>query len=324
MSFKDFIKKSNSVSSKLKEALKEEKSRGYSKDDRYWKPEVDKSGVGGAVIRFLPPPDGEEFAFVKYFHHSFKVGTQWYIENSRTTLNEPDPVTDYNREHWDDYSDFDKMNRKRKASYVSNIYVIKDPFNPENNGKHFLFKYGVKIFEKLMAEFDPEEDVLGLDIDKKEPYEPWQYAVGANFIIKIKQTDNKGGKGKYWNYDDSCFDKQSMLEILGSKNEEDNIEKLEELHNSLYSLTDIIAPDKFKSYEKLQQRLMTVLGKGEARPTQQSDELEESNTSDGVLDELVNEYKASKKETPSFVKTDDEDEDEFDAELSEFAKLAED
>lgn len=323
MSFEDFIKKSGSVSSKLKQALQAEQTRGFTKDERYWKPEVDKSGVGGAVIRFLPPPDGEEMPFVKLYHHSFKMGNQWYIENSRTTLGEPDPVSVYNTDHWDEYSDFDKSNRKRKTSYISNIYVVKDPFNPDNNGKHFLFKYGIKIAQKLMAEVDPEDDVLGLDVDKKEPYEPWNYATGANFIIRIKQTDNKGGKGKYWNYDDSSFDKRGMLEIAGCKTEDANIQALKELHESLYSLDELIAPDKFKTTEQLQTRLMLVLGKGQQIPAPSVDLDEETN--DDLVDELVSEYKkASQKPTPSFVKTDDDDDDDFDAELSEFAKLAED
>jgi hypothetical protein len=245
MSFKDFIKKSGSVSDKLKKALEDEKTKDFT-DNRFWKPTLDKSGVGGAIIRFLPgsSTDVDALPYIKYWHHSFKNKNEWYIEKSRTTLGEADPVSEYNRKHWDEYSENEQINRKRKLSYVSNILVVKDPLHPENNGKVFLFKYGKKIFDKLMAEVDPPEDVLGLDDNPKEPYLPWDYMNGANLKLKIELNDKK-----FWNYDNSKFDSQSQIVINPDVDNDENLKLLEEVHNNLYDLQELIAPEQFKSYD---------------------------------------------------------------------------
>ena len=148
MSFSTLKKNSNSAFEKLtRELEKITSTESSSGDDRFWKPELDKSGNGYAVIRFLPAPEGEDIPWVKVFSHAFQGPGGWYIENSLTTLGKSDPVGDLNRELWNSGSDKDKeiaRKQKRKLSYYSNIYVVKDPVNPQNEGKVFLFKFGKK------------------------------------------------------------------------------------------------------------------------------------------------------------------------------------
>ena len=189
------LKKQSKLGSLTQKLVKEVEKMNTTSggDDRLWKLDVDKSGNGYAVIRFLPAPDGEDLPFVKLYSHAFKGSGGWYIENSLTTLGQKDPVSEFNTQLWNNGTDAGKdaaRRQKRKLTYVSNIYVVKDPANPENEGKVFLYKYGKKIFDKLTAAMQPEfEDETAID-----PFDFWQ---GANFKLKAK---NVAG---YRNYDSS-------------------------------------------------------------------------------------------------------------------------
>lgn len=231
---------------------------GSSADERFWKPELDKSGNGYAVIRFLPAPDGEEMPWAKVWSHAFKgPGGQWYIENSLTTLGKDDPVGELNRELWNSGRDSDKeiaRAQKRKLSYYSNIYVVSDPAHPENEGRVFLYKFGKKIFDKLVEAMQPA-------FADETPIDPFNFWTGADFKLKIRKVDG------YWNYDKSEF---ASAGTLG--NFEDD--KLEGIWKQGYSLAEFEDPKNFKSYEQLQARLNLVLGKtaAAARPVDESEE----------------------------------------------------
>ena len=242
MSFDSLKKKSSSLTEKLLKEVEKMNSSSGGADERFWKAELDKSGVGSAVIRFLPSPDGEELPWVKLYSHAFQGVGGWYIENSLTTTGGKDPVSDHNRQLWNSGNDADKdtvRKQKRKLSYYSNIYVVKDPLHPENEGRVFLFKYGKKIFDKILEAMQPE-------FDDETPINPFCFWQGANFKLKIVKKDG------FWNYDKSEFDKVAPL-----LSDDD---ALEALWKKQYSLSAIIAPDQFKSYEDLERRLKTVLG----------------------------------------------------------------
>lgn len=249
MSFKD-LKKARGVSSlsKINEELdKFNKGSGNREDDnRFWKPKTDKAGNGAALIRFLPAPEGEDLPFVRLFSHAFQGPGGWYIENSLTTLGQNDPVSEYNRDLWNTEIKANQeivRKQKRKLSFIANILVLKDPANPENDGKVFLFKFGKKIFDKLNDLMHPQEDAL----DKKEPVNPFCPWEGANFRLKVRKVDG------YPNYDQSSFDAPSPL-FDGDDQE------IEALWKKEYPLKELVAPDKFKSYDELKKRLHRVLG----------------------------------------------------------------
>ena len=297
MSFANLKKQSKlgSLTAKLVKEVEKMNNNGATGDDRLWKLDVDKSGNGYAVIRFLPPPDKEDLPFVKLYSHAFQGPGGWYIENSLTTLGQKDPVSEYNSELWNNGTDAGKetaRKQKRKLTYISNIYVVKDPANPENEGKVFLFKYGKKIFDKLTAAMQPEfEDEEAID-----PFDFWQ---GANFKLKAK---NVAG---YRNYDSSEFAAVSPLL--------DDGDALEALWKKQFSLAEIVAADQFKSYEDLKKRLEYVLGS--KRPTQDPEVFEEDNDR-GEAEELV----TAAVSAPPTTSTVDKEEDDA---LSYFAKLAE-
>ena len=238
------LRKSNTLD-KLLASVQEENAPQEKKsyvDERLWKPELDKSGTGSAVIRFLPAVDGEELPWVKVWKHAFQGPTgKWYIENSLTTLNQKDPVSEHNTSLWNTGLESDKetaRKQKRKLEYYSNIYVVSDPKHPENNGKVFLFRYGKIIFDKIMAAMQPE-------FEDETPINPFDFWEGANFKLKIRKVDG------YWNYDKSEFDSVSALL--------DDDAKLDSTWKTQYPLADFHAPSNFKSYEELKKRLDDVL-----------------------------------------------------------------
>ena len=295
MSFADLKKQSKlgSLTAKLVKEVEKMNNNGASGDDRLWKLDVDKSGNGYAVIRFLPAPNGEDLPFVKLYSHAFQGPGGWYIENSLTTLGQKDPVSEFNTQLWNNGTDAGKetaRKQKRKLTYISNIYVVKDPANPENEGKVFLYKYGKKIFDKLTAAMQPEfEDEEAID-----PFDFWQ---GANFKLKAK---NVAG---YRNYDSSEF--TAVTPLL------DDDDALEGLWKKENSLAELVANDQFKSYDELKTRLSYVLGN--KKVTQDVETIDEDNDR-GEAEQLVT---AAVTSTPTPSSTDDDDEA-----LSYFAKLA--
>lgn len=322
------LKKQSSLGSlteKLVKQVEKMNTTSSSSDDRLWKPEMDKSGVGSAIVRFLPAPEGEELPWAKVYTHAFKGEGGWYIENDLTTIGKSDPVTDYNRALVLKHSSDGKLDscpkhiqdkvrdQKRKLSYYSNVYVVKDPANPQNEGKVFLFKYGKKIFDKILNAMQPE-------FEDETPINPFDFWQGANFKIKIVKKDG------YWNYDKSEF---AAVEPLL-----DDDDALESIWKKEYSLTALTAADQFKSYEDLQNRMNRVLGLSPTptSPTQsravteQEDEYEEYSQpvsrESKVMEELEESYARSKAPAaaPKVTSVDDEDEDDA---LAYFSRLAE-
>jgi|TARA_S200000501_G_scaffold192639_1_gene181444 hypothetical protein len=210
-------------------------------DDTMWKPELDKSGNGYAVVRFLPTPEGEEMPWVSYWDHGFQGPGGWYIEKSLTTLNKKDPVSEYNTTLWNSGIEANKeqaRKQKRRLHYVSNVYVVSDPKNPDNEGKVFKYRYGKKIFEQLKEAISPA-------FEDESAINPFDLREGANFKIKIRKVDG------YWNYDKSEFDSTSPL---GDET------MINSTFSLVHSLNEVIAPNEFKTYEELKEKLDRVLG----------------------------------------------------------------
>lgn len=243
-SFADLKRSRKSMYDKIMQETNKVQSgnQGGGADTRFWQPEVDKSGNGYAVIRFLPAPKGEDIPWVRLFSHGFQGPGGWYIENSLTTLNKKDPVGEYNSTLWnrgDEAGKEQARKQKRRLTYISNIYIVKDPAHPENEGKVFLYKYGKRIFDKINDQMNPEFE----DESPVNPFDLWE---GANLKMKIRNVEG------YRNYDKSEFDGESTLL--------DDDDKLEQVWGSQYSLQEFVDTKNFKSYEELQARLNRVLG----------------------------------------------------------------
>jgi hypothetical protein len=297
MAFADLKKQSKlgSLTEKLIKQVDKLNDTGSKDDDRFWKPSMGKGDTGSAVIRFLPAPEGCDLPWAQVWSHAFQGTGGWLIDNCLTTLGKQCPVCEANRELWNT-GNKDNQNivrdRKRKLSYYSNIYVVKDPANPENEGKVFLYKFGKKIFDKITAAMKPE-------FDDEKPINPFDFWSGANFKLKLVKKDG------YWNYDKSEFAEPSVLL--------DDDDELETIYKSLNNLNDFIDPEQFKSYEDLKKRLGYVLGlKG--TPKQQDPET--------IDEEEEISYNNSSSKTSSSVSSSSDDEDEEDP-MSYFSKLAE-
>jgi hypothetical protein len=306
MSFSDLKKQSKlgNLTAKLVKEVEKMNSSNSSSDERVWRLECDKAGNGFAVIRFLPAPNGEDLPFVKLYSHAFQGPGGWYIESSLTTLGQKDPVSELNSELWNNGTDAGKeiaRKQKRKLTYISNIYVVKDPANPENEGKVFLYKFGKKIFDKLTAAMQPEfEDETAID-----PFDFWQ---GANFKLKAK---NVAG---YRNYDSSEFATPAPLL--------DDDDAMEAVWKKQYSLAELVAPDQFKTYDELKKRLDSVLGSKGSRRV--DEEVEDEDNYRGPVKELDDDLRSQLNNLqPTRRATVVEEDEDEDSTLSYFAKLAE-
>lgn len=299
VNFADLKKnRQQSIDKLTNELQKMNTNSSKTEDNRFWTPTVDKAGNGSATIRFLPATEENGVFFVRIFDHAFKGPTgKWYIENSLSTLGrKDDPCGAFNSKLWNMSNDDDSPERKqvreqkRRLHYISNIYVVKDPANPENEGKVFLFKYGKKIFDKLndlMMPSDPDDE-------KVYPYDLWE---GANFRLKIRQVSG------YRNYDKSDFANPAPLS--------DDDSELEKIFKSEYALQEFIDPSKFKSVEELQKRLNEVLELDTTRPARPARPApRKSSIAEDLDDDEIPPFDTKPKVKKPVV---EDDEDEFDA-----------
>jgi hypothetical protein len=246
MSFKDLKKNRSASMEKLVEAAKKLNERSFeSGNETFWTCQRDKAGNGYAVIRFLPAPEGESTPWVRFWDHGFKGPTgKWYIEKSLTSIDLDDPVSQINSALWNTGIESDKAiarDRKRRLHYVSNVLVVSDPANPGNEGKVMKFKFGKKIFDKIMDAMNPAP---GFDEDPLNPFDLWE---GANFKLKVQTIEN------FPNYDKSSFAAPAALFDGDDK-------KLEELYSKLEPLSDFVNPEKYKKYDELVKKLRSVIG----------------------------------------------------------------
>ena len=280
--------------SELNKVAEPQKQKNSYADDRFWKPELDKSGNGYAVFRFLPAVKGEDLPWARLWSHAFQGPGGWYIENSLTTLNKKDPVSESNSLLWNSGVEADKeiaRKRKRKLSYVANILVVNDAKHPENEGQIKLFKFGKKIFDKITEAMKPE-------FEDEKPINPFDFWEGANFKLKIRKVDG------YWNYDKSEFDSPTAIK--------ENDEAIEQIWDKQYALKPFLAPENFKSYDELKSKLDKVLSG-----------TRNTGTAEDVAIPPVTNVAPVQSETVDNTSMQDADED-GDETLSYFSKLAED
>lgn len=281
-------------------------------DDNFWKLEVDKAGNGYAVIRFLPAPKGEDMPFVRKWDHGFQGPGGWYIEDSLTTLGQDDPVSEYNSELWNSGIESNKdiaRKQKRRLGFIANIYIVKDPTNPHNEGKVMQYKFGKKIFDML-------NDVMNPQFDDESPINPFDFWEGADFKLKARNVEG------YRNYDKSEFSSPSP--VTGPSGDELSDEQLEALWESQASLQEFIDPKNFKSYNELKAKLYKVLGldgSNHAPTNTAEDDEPEMDFTPKFKEQAAPKMEASQSST-SFATPSSDDEDDFD--LSVFSKLAND
>ena len=271
MSFSDFKKRSKSSINELTKKIEETNKKESFKDDRFWRPELDKSSNGYAVIRFLPAVEGEDLPWAKYYSHGFQGRGGWFIENCPTTLGKKCPVCESNSELWNSGIEKDKdiaRNRKRRLHYTANIMIVSDPANPQNEGKVFLYKFGKKIFDKINEAMNPE-------FADEEAINPFDFWAGADFKLKVRKVAG------YINYDKSEFDSSSALL-------EGDDAKLEELWKSQYALSEFTDEANFKSYDELKVKRDSTLGADIRQTTQENtatvEDVEVSSGSETISD----------------------------------------
>ena len=260
MSFSNLKRNRTDLSSLVQKATESNGStQGGSKDDRFWYPQRDKAGNGYAVVRFLPGMAEASTPWVRYWDHAFKGPTgQWYIEKSLTSIGIQDPIAELNSKMWNSGIEADKAivrARKRNLRYVANVLVISDPSAPENEGQVKLYRFGKKIFDKIMDAMQPKFP----DESPVNPFDMWE---GADFVLKVRTVEG------YPNYDTSAFKTPAAL-FGGDEG------KLEEVYNKQFDLSEWTDPKNYKSYDDLKTRLALVLGESAARTVKQEVAMDE-------------------------------------------------
>jgi len=272
-------------------------------DKRFWKLVQDKAGNGSAIIRFLPPVNGDEFPWVRVFSYGFKTATgKWYINDSPSTIGLPDPVLEYNGQCYarGDEGKADARTRSRRTQFISNIVVLKDPANPDNEGKVFLYKYGKKIHEMITSKAKPE-------FEDDSPFYVWDLDEGANLKLRIKIKD------KYPNYDSSEWAAQSAL----FDGEEDEMQKA---IDTCYKLSEFTDPARFKSYDELKKQFDKAMNGGLGQTA--ADAMNDDSADKFDLEKEVK--KASAEKQPKKIEAKPKlDDDEGDDDLASFKKMLE-
>ena len=255
MSFANLKRGGTDLSKLINDAEKSTGARDRSTDERFWTPTRDKAGNGYAIIRFLPGKEENTIPWVRYWDHAFKGPTgQWYMEKSLTTLGQADPLSELNSKMWNESSDGSAQrklvsSRSRNLRYVANVMVISDQLAPENEGKVKLYRFGKKIFDKIMAAMKPQ-------FPDEKPIDPFNMWEGADFVLKIS-SELVSGK-PLPKYDASYFKAPSAL-IDG------NEAKLEAIYDMQHSIGEWVDPSTFKSYDELKARMNLVLGESAPR-----------------------------------------------------------
>lgn len=259
MSFADLKRNRTDLASLVAAASSDEQKTENRNDDRFWQPTRDKAGNGYAVVRFLPGDTEATTPWVRYWDHFFKGPTgQWYVEKSLTSIGKPDPLAEANSRLWnEDGSEEAKRivrERKRQLRHVANVLIISDPSNPENEGQVKLYRFGKKIFDKIMDSLQPQFP----DEAPMNPFDMWE---GADFVIKIRNVEG------YANYDASSFKAPSELYAKDD-------DAKEKVYNQQHNFSEWSDPSNYKSYEELKNRLAIVLGESTPRTRQQEEDLD--------------------------------------------------
>lgn len=275
------------------------------RDDRFWVPTRDKAGNGYAVIRFLPGLNTDGTPWIRYWDHAFKGPTgQWYIEKSLTSIGQQDPVGETNAKLWNSGIESDKAivrERKRNLRYVTNVLIISDPSAPENEGKVMLYRFGKKIFDKIMDAVIPQFP----DETPVNPFDMWE---GADFVLKIRKVEG------YPNYDTSSFKAPSPL--MGGDDA-----MLEKVYNKQHDTSEWTDPKNYKTYDELKARLATVLGEHAPRTVKETIALDE--VSSGSSPRTASAPEAVSAPEPDFATAESGMDDDDDI-MAKFRALADD
>lgn len=304
-SFRDLKKSREAMFDKLNQAIDNDKG-GFAKDPRYWEPTLDKSGNGYAVVRFLSAPKNEVLPYVKIFSYNFKGKGGRYVQPSPQTIGEPCPVQEHWSDLWNEGRKEEAKMFKRSASYVSNIYIVSDPAFPENNGKVFLYRYGVKIFERFESKMKPQ-------FEHETPMNPFDLWEGANFEIRITTKDRTTENPKgYRNYDTSVFQTPSPL------NPSDDA--MEAIWNEAYPLVEMVSADKFLPYDELKVLFRKAIGVTSETPDMPSASAPSGDSIDSMPKRSTSDFGTQHADQPAW--NGEPDEDEEDPDIAEYRRLA--
>lgn len=234
----------------IKNIEEKKQGGGYSTDpwdENLWTPTLDAKGNSTAIIRFLPPKDGETMPYIELARH-FVKGSNGYVVShcsSRTPAKgEKCPLCEARGKLWEGdrkMADF----LKAKSKFYGNILVVKNPNKPEEEGKVFKFQFNAKIRDLIEEKLDPQNPEI------EDRVIIFDYDAGADFVVKAKQTSFNNGKKdiQYNSFDASSFKNPSAISLNGEPMTDEQIDKI--IEPNIYSLNELVDDKYFKSYDAL-------------------------------------------------------------------------
>jgi len=293
-----------SMKNETKKAIEKDRKK-FQPDERLWKITVNDEKKGSAVLRFLPDQNGVPFKKYKshFFWYEGPNGNTAYSGMCPRSIGEKCPVCDKASDFWKSPFDVDKNQAKgmfAKEHWVANVYVEKDQFKPENEGKVFLYDFGpqiYKMYEKAM--FGPteeeREDMDQDEIDEIVTFVPCDFENGAPFLLKA--TPKQIGKSKAYTYEKSKFKNPSRIfEELGDSEFEG---KIEEIMEKTHDLSEWDKKEKYPTDDYVKSKLGSFLGKSQDSVVDDSDDEDEDETE--IMTETTTEKSSSDDDYGDFV-----------------------
>jgi len=220
------------------------------KDDRFWSLSRDENDNGGAIIRLLPDPNGVPFEQI--YSHGFQSfdpvnkKKRWYINNSPSSIGLDCPASNLWSAIFNEGTEEGKLEAKnfsRKIQFYTNIKVINDPANPQNNGKIFIWKFGTKLKDKFMAALNPSETDRAMGEEPKQLFNP---LTGCNIKLKIAKVAG------FPNYDGTTIEAPSSIYENAEEAKADILE-------NAYALEEFKKEEAFETYDELLSKLKYVM-----------------------------------------------------------------
>jgi hypothetical protein len=231
----------------LFESIKEALNKKSTTENSSYK-DILKLEIGNTyVVRLVPNVESPERTLYHYYNHIWKsvLTNQLVSTLCPTTYGERCPIDEYRSKVYQtkDEAKIKEINPiRRDEKWLANVYVVKDPTNPDNQGQVKILRFGKQIYniiDQAMSGDDAEEFGARIfDLSDK----------GCN--LRIKVDENQGG---YANYTTSKFMSPSALE---------GAPDIDEIYAACKNLESL---QEHKSYEDIQKLLKVhFLGEEEA------------------------------------------------------------